>query len=69
MEWIVEVDGEYRGACVAPIEGLHEIVIRAERNGEPLGEDRINGQATELTNELFGAAMNRALLARGACLL
>lgn len=64
LEWSVEVDGEYRAAFTAQVEGLHEIRIEASRDGEPLGADVVTGEAAELTNEFFGAELNRGLLER-----
>lgn len=66
MRWGVDVDGRYTAAFTPVETGFYEIGVRAARDGTPLGEDSITGQATELTNEFFGAEMNRELLERVA---
>lgn len=64
LAWTVEVDGRYEGTFVAEVEGFYNISVVAEGREGPLGEDAATGQATELTQEFFGAEMNRELLTR-----
>jgi hypothetical protein len=64
LEWTVEEDGEY-AAPFRPTElGDYEIEIGAQRQGAPLGSDRIYVHAAPSDREFFGAARRTQLLQR-----
>ncbi len=64
--WTVDVDGRYEASFVAAAAGFYDVRVTAEGREGPLGEDTVTGQAAELTQEFFGAEMNRELLSRVA---
>jgi uncharacterized membrane protein len=64
--WTVDVDGRYEASFVAAAPGFYDVRVTAEGREGPLGEDTTTGQAAELTQEFFGAEMNRELLTRVA---
>jgi len=66
LAWTVDVDGRYEAAFVAESEGFYSVSVAAEGRDGPLGSDVATGQAAELTEEFFGAEMNRELLMRVA---
>jgi len=66
LAWTVDVDGRYETSFVAEAEGFYSVGVVAEGREGPLGNDAATGQATELTQEFFGAEMNRELLTRVA---
>jgi uncharacterized membrane protein len=66
LAWTVDVDGRYVASFIAATEGFYNIAVTAEGRDGVLGTDATTGQATELTQEFFGAEMNRELLTRVA---
>ncbi len=66
LAWTVDVDGRYAASFVAEADGFYTVSVVAEGREGPLGQDVATGQATELTQEFFGAEMNRELLTRVA---
>jgi hypothetical protein len=66
LAWTVDVDGRYEASFVAASEGFYNIEVTAEGRDGMLGADSTTGQATELTQEFFGAEMNSELLTRVA---
>ena len=64
LGWTIEVDGRYEATFTPAEEGFYSIRVLAEAAGSTLGEDVTTGQAAELTEEFFGAEMNREMLER-----
>jgi uncharacterized membrane protein len=66
MEWTVEHDGEYEASFVTEENGLYEIGVEVNRDGESLGAATTYVQIAEPVEEYFGAQMRSALLQRVA---
>ncbi len=66
MEWTVEEDGEYQVDFVPEENGLYEIRVAADRDGESVGVTTTYFQAAEPVEEYFGAQMRSSLLRRVA---
>ncbi|NKB88411.1 MAG: hypothetical protein GKS06_09335 [Acidobacteria bacterium] len=66
LAWTVDVDGRYEASFTAAAEGFYQVDVTAVGRDADLGSDVVTGQAAELTQEFFGAEMNRELLARVA---
>jgi uncharacterized membrane protein len=64
LDWEVESDGEYSAPFVPVEAGLHEVRVRAAKNGEFLGEHSAYVEATELSVEYFDAELRAPLLRR-----
>jgi hypothetical protein len=64
MEWTVDKDGEYRASFVPEEQGIFEIRVTAEREGEQLGNARSFVEAGDLADEFFNAEMQTPLLER-----
>ncbi|UCG86338.1 MAG: hypothetical protein JSW71_20945 [Gemmatimonadota bacterium] len=66
MEWTVERDGEYEASFVADENGLYEISVEVNRDGELLGNATSFVEVAEPVEEYFGAQMRSTLLRRVA---
>ena len=66
LEWIIERDGDYRGAFVPDEQGLYSVRVNASRAGQELGGDVLHVRASAGDSEYFDAAMRAPLLERVA---
>jgi DNA-binding Lrp family transcriptional regulator len=64
MSFVVERDGEYRGAFSADQDGLYEIAVGVTRAGQPVGNDTVYVRAAPDDGEYFDAARRTSLLKR-----
>jgi uncharacterized membrane protein len=64
LEWSVTRDGEYVASFTPTERGVHRVQVRATAGADTITADPVYIDATDLTNEYFGAEMRRPLLRR-----
>ena len=64
LEWTVERDGEYSMSFTPETRGVHDIVVNAEADGEPVGVASTFVHVAESVEEYFDAEMQGSALRR-----